>query len=91
MHLRKGHDFSSQVLHRGGNFFFQNLVMLYIKKRRILCRLQKYKLTLVTKCTKKSYWRRKILKKILFEALLGEKLKRKPKNIIKPSWNVVIC
>jgi hypothetical protein len=53
MRLRKGHDFSGQVLHRGEIFFLQNLVMSYIKKRRILGRLQKYELILVTKCTKK--------------------------------------
>jgi hypothetical protein len=34
MRLRKGHNFSSQVLHKDENFFFQNLVMLYIKKAK---------------------------------------------------------
>jgi hypothetical protein len=80
MRLRKGHNFSSRVLHRGEIFFLQNLVMSYIKKRRILCRLQKYELILVTNAPKKSYWRRKILKKLLFGALLGENIRKKTKK-----------
>ncbi len=72
MCLRKGHDFSDQVLHRGAKKNFLNLVMLYIAKLRILYRLQKYKLASVTKCTKKSYWQRKMLKKLLLVAFLGE-------------------
>jgi hypothetical protein len=35
---------------RGQKFFFHNVGLMGIKRRRILRRFQKYKLTLVTKC-----------------------------------------
>jgi hypothetical protein len=66
MRLRKRHDFSGQVLHRDEIFFSQNLVMSYIKKRRILCRFKKYKLTLVTKCSDKKLLAKKETYKIAF-------------------------
>jgi hypothetical protein len=40
--------------------------MSYIKKRRILCRFQKYKITLVTKCTDKKLLAKKETSKIAF-------------------------
>jgi hypothetical protein len=41
-------------IHRGPkNFFFHNMDFMGIKRCRILRIFQKYKLTLVTKCTKK--------------------------------------
>jgi hypothetical protein len=49
MRLRKRHDFSGQVLHRGEIFFSEPGHVI----RRILCRFQKHKLTIVTKCTDK--------------------------------------
>jgi hypothetical protein len=53
MHLRKGHDFSGQVLHRGENFFLPEPGHVIHKKTQNFIRLQKYKIALVTKCTKK--------------------------------------
>jgi hypothetical protein len=59
--------------------------MSYIKKRRILCRLQKYKLNLVTKCTKKVIGEERYLKNYFLGLVLEKAFKRKPKNVIKPS------
>jgi hypothetical protein len=42
--------FSGKALHRGENAF-QNLVMSYIEKLRILCGFKKYKLTNLEKCS----------------------------------------
>jgi hypothetical protein len=45
--------------YKGPKIFFHNIDFMGIKRCGILRRFQKYKLTLVTKCTKKSYSRKK--------------------------------
>jgi hypothetical protein len=54
-----GHDFLGHALYKGSKFFIHNMDYMVIKRRRILCGFQKYKLTFVTKCTKKTYSRKK--------------------------------
>jgi hypothetical protein len=46
-----GHDFLGHALYKGPKFFIHNINFMGIKRRRILSGFQKYKITLVTKCT----------------------------------------
>jgi hypothetical protein len=46
-----GQNVLGHALYRGPKFFSHNMDFMGIKRRRILRRFQKYKLTLVTKCT----------------------------------------
>jgi hypothetical protein len=46
-----GHDFLGHALYKGPKFVFHNMDFMGTKRCRILRRFQKYKLTLVTKCT----------------------------------------
>jgi hypothetical protein len=48
---RRGHYILGHALYRGQKIFFHNVGLMGIKRLRILRRFQKYKLTLVTKCT----------------------------------------
>jgi hypothetical protein len=45
-------------VHMGQTFFFQNIVVMGIKRLRILRRFQKYQLTLVTKYTKQELFQK---------------------------------
>jgi hypothetical protein len=46
-----GQNILGHAVYRGPKFFFHNMDFMGIKRCRILRRFQKYKLTLVTKCT----------------------------------------
>jgi hypothetical protein len=49
LHRRYRHSFTIQ--YKGLKFFFHNMDFMGIKRRRMLRRFLKYKLTLVTQCT----------------------------------------
>jgi hypothetical protein len=49
--LELGNDFLGHALYKGPKLFSYNMDFMDIKRRRVLHRFQKYKLTLVTKCT----------------------------------------
>jgi hypothetical protein len=53
--MRIAPDLFGHALYKGQKIFFHNVDLLGIKKRRILCRIQKYKLFLVKTAPTKSY------------------------------------
>jgi hypothetical protein len=61
--LRVAPDPFGHSLYKGQNFFGHNADLLGIKRCRILCRIQKYKLFLVKVAPTKSYERKKDAKK----------------------------
>jgi hypothetical protein len=82
---------------RGSKIVFHNMDFMAIKRRRILCRFQKYKHTLVTKCTKKRFQDKDfclytggpvgLKQKRFFPFSRKAKMMRKWANFREISWN----
>jgi hypothetical protein len=65
-------DLFGHSLYKGQQIFCHNVDFLGIKRHRILCRIQKYKLSLVKIVPTKSYKRKKDAKNDFLRLVLGE-------------------